>query len=416
MNFKKRILFALLIFSIVFLCGMFLDRGKMMIPEFTAPYFSGAALYHHGSEWQFNLNEVDSLHALNTISDPAEKTHKINAYRFSQHKIATRAYSINQPGYLYLINLAKFLFPFTGDIGSVKILQLTIHVLISFAVLLLLKNLKLQVLFLLLYVFNPLIIYYALYPFYYFWTIIPSAVFVILYLYNKKIPLRAILFLSIVLAFFYHVRSSILFISLFVLLFSTRHQSWLKKFSVLTVYLLAIWFMQSAHSGKHPGHIMYTALGAYPNKYVRGFDDRESWKAYEEFKGINYNYSTVPGMYDEEVFFGESEWCLRQFKEIAIREPLMILRNSILNLFQAFSAGHIRGNLYFNYLSSIIGLLIFIALIVRKKLLLITAILTSVITYVLYLPPLPVYLYGTYLILILAFMEIISSFSGRLRT
>jgi hypothetical protein len=416
MKNKTKGLFALFVFAAVFITGKFLDKGQMMIPEFTAPYFSGAALYHHGSEWQFNLNEVDSLHALNKISDPAEKTRKINAYRFSKHKLATRTYSINQPGYLHLINLAKFLFPFTGDIGSVKILQVTVHVLISFAVLLLLKKLNLQIPFLLLYVFNPLIIYYALYPFYYFWTIIPSAFFVILYLYNKKIPLRVILFLSIVLAFFYHVRSSILFISLFVLLFSTWHQSWLKKFSVLTVYLLAIWFIQSSHSGKHPGHIMYTSLGAYPNKYVQGFNDRVSWKAYEEFKGIDYNYSTVPGMYDAEVFFGESEWCLRQFKEIAIREPLMILRNSTLNLFQAFSAGHIRENLYFNYLSSIFGFIFFIAIIVRKKFLLLTAILTSVITYVLYLPPLPVYLYGSYLILILAFMEIISSFSGRLRT
>ncbi len=415
MTFKKGSLYALLVCSVVFLSGKFIDRGQMMIPEFTAPYFSGAALYHHGSEWQFNLNEVDSLHALNAISEPAEKIRKINAYRFSKHKAETRTYSINQPAYLHLIKLAGFLFPFTGDIGAIKILQLTVHVLISFAVLLLLKNLKLQILFLLLYVLNPLMIYYALYPFYYFWTIIPSAAFVILYLTDKKFPFVAILILSIVLAFFYHVRSSILPISLFVLLFSTWHQSWLKKFSVLAVYLLAIWIMNSGYSGKHPGHIMYTALGAYPNKYVQGFNDQVSWKAYKEFTGADFTYSSHPGMYDAEVFFGESEWCLRQFKEIAISEPLMILRNAILNLFQAFSAGHIRENLLFNYLSSISGFIFFLLLILRKKSLLLSAILTSVIAFSLYLPPLPVYLYGTYLILVLAFIEILSSFSGHLR-
>ncbi len=113
-----------------------MDRGRMMTPEFTVPYFSGAALYTGEKDWNFNLNEVDSLHAFQKIVDKQLSRDKINSYRFSSQKINTKSYSINQEGYLHVVRLATSIFSFTGDIGAVKYFQLFVHTLVSLLIIL----------------------------------------------------------------------------------------------------------------------------------------------------------------------------------------------------------------------------------------------------------------------------------------
>jgi len=406
MKSKNSFLIAILVFISVFGIGHFLDKGKMMIPEFTVPYFSGAALLHHGEGWKFNLNEVDSIHKFLSISDKNESEKKINSYRFDSNQMESRSYSINQPGYLYIVWFAGNIFRWTGDIGGVKLFQLLIHAIISIILLLLLKIKRDRLIFFFLYVINPLIIYYALYPFYYFWEIIPSAILTYLFLSKRKVSFSILILLALILAFNFHIRSTVLVISLLLLLYAGRHLSIIKQGIAIAVFFICLVGMKSQSTDKHPGHIMYTALGAYPNSFVKGFSDTISWNAYRNSNGTNYTYLTKPEMYDPEVFFGESKWCLNEYLKISKAEPLMLIRNATLNFFQSFSFGYFRASLALSYLSAFIGSIFFTVLFVRKKFYSMAAIIAASCTFSFYLPPLPIYLYGSYLLILIAVMDL----------
>ncbi len=386
-----------------------MDRGRMMIPEFTVPYFSGAALYTGEKDWNFNLNEVDSLHAFQKIVDKQLSRDKINSYRFSSQKINTKSYSINQEGYLHVVRLATSIFSFTGDIGAVKYFQLFVHALVSLLIILLLSKNSDRLIFFCLYAVNPFIIYYVIYPFYYFWQMIPSAFLIYFLLSRKLLPFALLIVVSIVLAFLFHVRSSVLLISLVTLFFACGHLNIVKKIALFAIYLIAILFMQSKATDKHPGHIMYVSLGAYPNKFVNTFSDTVAWNAFTHFKGVQYSYASTPGMYDAEIFFDESKWAFSEYRKIAIENPLMILRNAGLNFFQSFSFGYFRSSLFLSYLSAFHGLIFFIILIMLKKYKYVIALIAASGTFIPYLAPLPVYLYGSYILLTMAAIDVFHS-------
>ena len=397
---------ALFLLISVFGIGHFLDRGKMMIPEFTVPYFSGASLLGQGKGWEFNLNEVDNVHAIVSLENKEESKDKINAYRFSSKGLNARPYSINQEGYLYVIWIAKNIFFWTGDISAVKHFQLFVHALISFLLIILLKKKRDRILFILFYAINPFIINFAIYPFYYFWEVVPSAILAYFYLSKKKIPFFGLLLLALLLASLFQIRSSVLMICGLVLLLSSMHLPVLKKTILFGFFAACIWFMQPQTMHKHPGHVLYTSLGAYPNSYVESFNDTISWNAYRKASGIQYSYSSIPGMYDAEVFFGESKWCLTEYKKIAGEEPIMIIRNAILNYFQTFSFGYFRSSLLLSYFSAFLGLCFFSLLLFKKKHFHILGITAASFTYFFYLAPLPIYLYGSYLLIVLSIIEL----------
>ncbi|HNS11473.1 MAG TPA: hypothetical protein PKM97_02575 [Bacteroidia bacterium] len=406
MKIKHSLLIFFSVILFVFGTGHFLDKGKMMIPEFTVPYFSGAALIDQGQGWKFNLNEVDTLHKFISIPDKEESLKKINSYHFVSHQIDSRNYAINQPGYLYVVWIAGNIFRWTGSIGAVKLFQLLIHSVISLIILLLLKTRREQLIFFCLYVINPLIIYYALYPFYYFWEIIPSAILVYWFLSQRKISFLVLLMLALLLAFTFHIRSTVLVLSILVLLYAGRNLPIYKRGIVVAVFIFSLISLGSEKTDKHPGHIMYTSLGAYPNSYVKGFSDTISWNAYRDIAGSEFSYDSKPGMYDSEVFFGESKWCMGEYLRILKAEPLMVLRNAVLNFFQSFSLGHFRASLPLSYFSSLLGLILFLLLFLRKKFFFLAAIIAASCTYSFYLPPLPIYMYGSYLIILMALMNI----------
>ena len=355
MKSKTKLIYFLLVFISVFSLGRYIDSDKMMIPEFTAPYFSGAALLSESNEWQFNLSEVDSLHSFLSTENKDQARDKINSFRFSTKSINSRTYSVNQPGYLYVVYIAQNIFFWTGGIGAVKLLQLFVHALISLCILLRLKQKRNQILFFILYCINPLILYYALYPFYYFWVVIPSGIFIYIYLTKRKLPFGGILLISFALAFLFHIRSTVVLISILSLFLMSQHMSRYKIASVFIIYFLAILGLSPKKSHKHPGHILYTSLGAYPNAFVENFSDTVSWNAYSNYTGEKYSYTSSPGLYDRDVFFGESKWCLKEYKKIALDNPFMILKNALLNYLQCFSYGHIRPSITLCYISSILG-------------------------------------------------------------
>lgn len=410
MPFQRRKALLFLAFAIlVGTIAALVDRGKIMTPEITVPYFSGAALGSGSSNWEFNRNEVDKLKKINDIADPALRKSLINDYRFSTQRAEVRSYHLNQPGLVYCIRLARFLFGFAGDILALKFLQLLLHILGCFIILNLLKTARAQTVFLVLYALNPFIIYLTLFPFYYFWQVIPSFLIIILLLNDRTQTISAIIFSVFLLAFMYLIRVTVAPISLLILLIGFRKLSWGIRIPAVLVYLLLVFWMQPSYLSKHPGHVMYSSLGAYPGSPVRGFSDNISFEDYNLATKKNYSYDTNPGMYDSEVIMGEAKWGYEQFKNFALEHPLIIIRNAGLNFFEAFSFGYLTKSIWLTYLSAFIGMLYFSLLVWRRKWLSIILITTAASAYVLYLAPVPIYLFGSYVLLVFGGTEMVSS-------
>ena len=89
----QRILLFIACFLSVKSVSHFVDRGKIMTPEITVPYFSGAALHNSSDKWIFNLNEVDSLKKMSLITDPVTRRNSIDNFRFSDKQDSICNYS-----------------------------------------------------------------------------------------------------------------------------------------------------------------------------------------------------------------------------------------------------------------------------------------------------------------------------------
>lgn len=403
----QRILLFIACFLSVKSVSHFVDRGKIMTPEITVPYFSGAALHHSSEKWIFNLNEVDSIKKLSQIADPEIRRKAIDGFRFSNLRDSIHVYQLNQPGLLYAIILAKKIFFFEGDIGALKSFQLLIHTLFCFLILLSFKSRKKQALFFLLYFINPAIIYLTIFPFYYYWQVIGSYILVLILLNSNYQNFVTILFSSLLLACIYHIRISTLPLSLFIILFGFYKVPLMRRSIALLVFVFCVYLMEPEYLAKHPGHVMYSSLGAYPGSNVKGFSDNISFENYSSATGKKYSYESTPSMYDAEVIMGEAKWGMQEFILFAKGHPILITRNAILNVLGAFSFGYLTASLTLTYLSAFVGLAFLILLIVRKKYAHVIIILISSCSYILYLAPVPIYLYGTYLISMFAFIELI---------
>ena len=405
--FLKRLLLFLLCLISAKGVSLLVDKSKIMTPEITVPYFSGAALSADHQNWIFNLNEVDTIKKLNFIENVQEKRKAIDNYRFSSIADSTHQYQLNQPGLIYAIRLAKTIFFFQGDIGALKSFQLLIHCCFCFLTMLSFKTTLKRLLFFLLYFINPAILYLTIFPFYYFWQVIGSYLIVLILLNPKKQTFFILLLSSLLLACIYHIRISTLPLSIFILIFGFYHIAPLRRVIALGVFIVTVYIMQPGYLAKHPGHVMYSSLGAYPGSPVRGFSDNISFADYSKATGKNYSYESTPSMYDSEVIMGEAKWGMEKFTEFAKENPFIILRNATLNIFESFSFGYMTSSVWLTYLSAFTGFIFFVVLFGRKKYSLIVLILASSCSYILYLAPVPIYLYGTFLISVYALLEII---------
>ncbi len=404
---RKKILLFLFCLLAVKGVSLLVDRGKIMTPEITVPYFSGAALIHNSGKWIFNLNEVDSIKKINAIIDPLERRNKLDSYHFSNRVQNEHTYQINQPGLLYAIIIAKKIFFMNGDIGALKSFQLLVHCLFCFLILLNFKSTNKKAIFFFLYFINPVVIYLTLFPFYYYWQVIGSYILILL-IQNEKYQKTWVLFLTaLLLACIYHIRISTLPLSLLILVFGFYKIPLIRRSIAFLVFAFSIYLMEPIYLAKHPGHVLYSSLGAYPGSPVSGFADNISFKNYSESIGKNLTYETNPSMYDPEVVMGEAKWGLNEFKSFAKKHPVIILRNATLNFFESYSFGYMTTSIFLTYFSAFLGLIFFIILLIREKYTHLILIFISTCSYIFYLAPVPIYLYGTFIISVYALIDLI---------
>ncbi len=397
-------LFALLL---IFLVCFAFNTSSSMSANWFGPYLSAAANLTLGGEFLVDTTEVKIF---NEMTPEMQEQ-----YRFATSENA-EFYNHNPIGWVYLIAAAKYILPWAPDLLAVELSQMLAHAFISVGILMLLKSSLHKLLFLFGYALNPVIVYYTGYPFYYFWQMWPAVgVFVLLGLNqgliikNTLTPLTILLIpYAIVLAIVFESRPTTLGMVLvfFSLLFYFRLFSLKIASFVVVAFVLTIGTIHQPNE-KNPWHTVYVGLGAYPNETVEELSDNTGYALYEKVTGVRLNASIGGNYYDSKTIKRYTQISKDAAIKYCMEHSLNCIRNAALNTLQGFTIGYMTDKPYWLHLSmSFAGLLVIILLLISRQWLLIMSILMSLGTFVPFFPPIPAYMYGTYILLIYGLFRI----------
>jgi hypothetical protein len=404
-KYKGLISAGLLVWTLLVL--FFLLPGRGMSPVWSVPYFSGAANFDISKGWRFLPDEVDSLKAAKGFS--------IYSYKFKKGpENHLQDYSLNVPGYLYWVFFAHRLFPFFNEIFSVVVLQILIHIGMSFVVLRYLTSALAKTGFLFLYSLNPLIIYIVLMPFYYFYQSIASFIALYFYLNRDKSAVRNSL-LMILSVLVYFTRKTVILTDVFIVgifLYQKRYfYAFLQAVLIVLIPFLLRYTGLDMQKNYGPWHTAFVGVGAYPNPYpeLKELSDNSGIFLFRKEKNPSFTWE-ITGEYmknlDLQVEY--SEFTKSKYLDIVRKNPLLLIRNATLNFFQGYSLGHVSNkSVYINILISVSGLVFFLILLRRKAYFYMLAIGLSHLSFSPYFPPIPAYAFGTYLFLVFAVCTLI---------
>ena len=402
-----------LIFIFIFIIQIFLFGPKIgQSPVFTVQYFSGSKLYKPDMGWRFDKNETDIMKGL--------KGYQIFTYQFDNPHKKIGTYSENSSGLLYVILGATYLFPFLGPIGALVLLQIIIHLLICFVIFYKLKKPIEKILFLLLYFINPIVVYFVIFPMYYFWTAIPAAVFLYYYINPKNRSLFNYIFTAILCFVAYTIRPTSLPLLLFIPAYNYfKTKKNLKALIAFPVYLILFLFWNhSLNLTKNyaPWHTMFVGVGAYPNSYpyLQKLSDNTGFDRYDSITGLKLSNSVDGNYHADSLRNDYSKVIESEYFKIAKKSPLLIVRNGILNFLQSFSVGYKPGySFLIHILTSISGLALIFFLIKFQKWVLLLAISFASISFTPYYPPIAAYMYGSYIIIAYSIISVIYGLNFR---
>jgi len=405
---KKYIKTNLILVVMIFTALKLMDFNQTMSAYWIGPYLSAATNFHWSEFTLYvNMDEIKEFAKLSTSE------------LFQYHFIKTddlMLYNYLGKGLVLLIILSKKIFFWQGDLQSLQSLQYVFHIFISITVFNLFQKRYQKILFFILYTINPLILWVANFPFYYFWQVIPSTIFIYWY-FKKDIKLPLLMVFSVIFAYIYITRPTVLFlIILFYILFAFRNS--IKSSLVgLGLFLLLINLAPSLSIG--PWHTMYVGVGAYSNPYNIKLSDNDGYKYYKEKTGKIVSSSNI--MHDDIKDDYYKELKIRLL-EITKENPLMIVRNAMFNIAQSYSFGYSKsinkkvGNYSIVYLSIFSGVVVMLLLLYTQQYLIFLAIGFAGGTFTLYYPPILVYMYGNFILLVIGFIGIVDFFINKRHT
>lgn len=408
---NKYLLFFVTIFLNILSILMFKNDNIQSI-NWTFPYISGAANFDKVFDWKISPSDYKIAKSLT-----------LNEYKNYKHK-KTRVLvdnTVNNYGYVFVALISRKLFPFTGDINGIVLFQILTHISISLFLILFVFNNNLERFgFLFLYSINPLIIHFVTFPFYYFWMVIPSFLFIILI--KMETWRNALIFIAIpIILFSLLIRPTTIFLVIFF--YFTAFfvaKSVLDKFRAILAFLLftsSFFFISSFFkSNAAPWHTMYVGIGAYSNNLgINKLSDEEGYIYFQNRTGINIDTDPVNGNYSD---LGIRQNYLEELKNkylsISSEHPELILRNALFNFFQVFSIGFIVGKPVLLIPNMIIGLIIIFFLVYTKNFIYLAAIISSACSFFLFFPPIPAYNFSAYLLLTMAILNGIKPFLLRI--
>jgi hypothetical protein len=377
-----------------------LDNRRAMSAVWYGPYLSAAENVSWGGQFLMNLDEVIAFREMSE----AER----EAYRFKEHE-NLQAYIANPLGFAYVIAAAKNLFPWLPDIPAIEALQITLHVLLSLMVIAMLDGRLSKALFLVLYSLNPIVLYYVTFPYYYFYQAIPSFALIFLMLGHRKWASELSRFHSVVFLLLCSMLALVLLMRsttiLAIVAFFTLALIWFparKTFAAgLTVFVF-LFVTGHSPSEKNFWHTAYVGVGAYPNAHVEGLSDDNGYALFERLTGAPLDASLGGNYYHSATMAEYRDITRDEFMRILNEDWLALVRNAALNGLQGFTIGYPVGQPYWVHLRMARPELSFWPRLEHDP-----AVVASSAdcanrgAFTPYYPPIPVYMYGTYALLVL---------------
>jgi len=406
---KNKIFFTLFSVALILLSALVFQNNNNQGINWTFPYFSGAANFERLFEWKISPSEYE---VAKKLSDQ-----EYRKYRHNETKETIISIS-NFYGYVLIAIASRILFPWSGDLNGIILFQIFIHVLTSLFILIkVFENSFQRYSYLFLYAANPLIIYFTTYPSYYFWTSIPSILFLIIFLQPRwrlvSIPLSVP-----VLLFSFMIRPTTLFLCIFIYLFAiasaaVKRDRWV-FFFCLSLFAGGVTLLQG-QSIRSPWHTMYVGLGAYSNNFgIDGLSDTNGYLLFHRQTGETIDTNPISGNYNNLVTRKQyDEILMRQYMHIANEYPMSLLRNAVLNTSLAFSIGYIVNKAWVNWSMIFLGLMVITLFVMTRQWVWLFSVLATSLGYTWYYPPIPAYHFGAYLLLVTGLIFSIQFTFGR---
>jgi hypothetical protein len=102
-------------------------------------------------------------------------------------------------------------------------------------------------------------------------------------------------------------------------------------------------------------------------------------------------------------------YCKEAYWNFFKANPFLVFRNAVLNFLQSFSIGYINaGGWLLNLLSAGLGLIFLVVLFIYKKYIPALLIAFSGIGFTPYYPPIPVYMFGGYILIVFFSVEVLN--------
>jgi hypothetical protein len=354
----------------------------------TVPYFSGAANYEFGEDWRIDVHAVDGI-----LDLPFEEQRAIRWPRVEE----TVPFTVQAKGYLYVSLIARNLFFWQGDMQAVESFQLLTHVLLTIFVVAMLSNRRHQLLFFVGYGLNPLVLFFVTYPFYYYWQAVPSAL-LIPYLLNRNFAYgRWALLVGASIPFWFQIRPTTLFVSIFLIVMIARRESLKLAVGAAAAAVVFMLVFVGGSLNQNPWHTAYVGLSAYPNEVVPGpLADMVGYDLFERETGVKLDLKLGGNYFEDDVFARFREVEKEHYLKSALQMPVRVVGYAAVNFFQSYSFGYRVGNLQMSYASALLGACFLGTLLWRRRWDLALAIGLCSISFVPYYPPIQVYMYGAY--------------------
>ena len=325
-------------------------------------------------------------------------------FRFQPTTAPLTEYVFMQIGYGYICALARTIFPNIADGTAVIWLQLLVHLALCCWIVSRLTARWQGWFFWLLYACNPVIIQFATYDFYYFWQVIPSLLMVTCLLGWRGKAVWGLLWGPLVGLLFVMRPSMILAEGWLGLLWLRQRRRALVSLSITLALLLGGWLYQPVASALW--RQVYLGIAAYHNPYQDNLSDRAVANLYQQQTGKAMAHATSDPTVETQLAAIAHQAVLR----IAQKSPLLFVKNAVCNTLQAFSGGYVvGGGDEVNYALALLGLAVLWLLLRYKQYEYVVGILATVGTFTPYYPPIPAYMYGAYLLLVMGMMDVVGS-------
>jgi hypothetical protein len=395
----------LLAAGVMLACALLFWNQKSQASSWIYPYFSGAANLRGDFVWRVDMTAFSNF-ARMSYAQQME-------YRFLRTTSSNLAtYSVLDIGYVYVVWLAQTLLFWLPQIKAVIWFQIFFHVVSSLWVLRQLGSRRQQLIFMLVYAANPIVLHFVTFAYHYYWQVIPSLAWFHYEVTSDATTKRRLYMLALALAVAFLIRQSTIIVSLFIL----GYAAW--RLRTMAAWLAVACFLVFAVAVKNPSqpwHTAYVGIGAYPNNAGIELSDESGYSMFMDKTGIQINTTPPNGNYYDEKVRGQYYVILKdQLGRYAKDHPLQLGRNALLNVMQSFSVGYLVGHLTLAYASAIAGLITLVALVMRRMYVTIALIFAGVAGFVAYYPPIPAYMFGNYLLLALALTSIVDQI-GNLR-